>query len=175
MQKTTLCSNAPTILTAELPSQESQSSQRQPPNLNTTNLQTNDTYGHKLQLPKPASISRFVSLNINGFRQGNDYQDALETAQALKVSSADVWTFQETNVIWRSSCLGKCYEKFRKIYHHVRLATSSSIVTYRTLYQPGGTMCAVTDDYVGNGPLELRQTSRQIWTQHIGSIRLPSM
>jgi hypothetical protein len=132
-----------------LHSQESQTSQRQPPVLNTINLKTNEIYGDTLQLPKPPDTTRFISGNIHGFRRGNDWQDALETAQSLKVSSVDVWAFQETNVNWRSSCLAKCYEKFRKVYHHIKIATSSSIVTYRTLYQPGGTMTAVTDDYVG--------------------------
>jgi exonuclease III len=117
--------------------------------MNTINLRTNNTFGDELHLPKPSNTSRFVSLNINGLRRANDFQDALEIAQALKVSSADFWNFQETNINWRSQCLGQCYEKFRKVYHHTRISTSSSTKTYRTHYQPGGTMCAVTDDYVG--------------------------
>ena len=131
------------------PSQESQTPQRQPPNLNTTNLRSNQTYGSELQLPKPSGITRFLSMNINGLRRANDYQDARETAQALTISSIDIWNFQETNVNWRSECLSKCYDQFRRVYHHVRLSTSSSIITYRTLYQPGGTMSAVTDDHSG--------------------------
>jgi hypothetical protein len=130
-------------------SQESQSSQRHLPNMNTTNLKTNKIYGGALQLPKPSHISRFISLNINGFRRANNFQDAFETAQALKATSVDFWNFQETNVNWRSSCSAKCYEKFRKVYHHTLISTSSSTVQYRTLYQPGGMMSAVTDDYVG--------------------------
>ena len=35
------------------------------------------------------------------------------------------------------------------MFHHVRLSTSSSTVTYHTLYQPGGTLSAVSDNYVG--------------------------
>jgi hypothetical protein len=133
---------------ADSHSQEPQQSQRQPPNMSSTNLKTNDTFGHKLQLPKPIT-SRFVSLNINGFRWANAFEDALETVQCLKVTSADIWKFQETNTNWQLACLSKCYEKFCKVFHHVRMATSSSIVTYRTLYQPGGPMSAVTDDYIG--------------------------
>jgi aldehyde:ferredoxin oxidoreductase len=117
--------------------------------MNTTNLKNNATYGDLFQLPKPPTTTRLISLNINGFRRGNDFQDALETVQAQKISSVDMWAFQETDVNWRSSCLRKCYKKCRKVYHHTRLSTSSSIVNYRTLYQPGGTMTAVTDDYVG--------------------------
>jgi exonuclease III len=117
--------------------------------MNTTNLRTNTIYGQEMQLEKPDNTSRFVSLNINGLRRGNDFQDALEIAEALKVSSVDFWNFQETNVNWRSQCLSQCYDKFKRVYHHARIATSSSIITYRTAYQPGGTMCAVTDNYVG--------------------------
>jgi exonuclease III len=130
-------------------SQDPQQSQCQNPNLNTINLRTNEVYGDALQFPMPTSTSRFVSLNINGFRQAHDFQDALKTAQALKVTSAGVWNFHETNVNWRSSCLAKCFEKFRKVFHHTRLSTSSSIVTYQTLYQPGGMMSVVTNNYVG--------------------------
>jgi hypothetical protein len=119
-------------------SQESQSSQRQPPNMNTINLRTNNNYGNDLQLPKPSSVSRFVSLNINGFRRANNFQDALEIAQALKVTSADLCNFQETKVDWRSACLSQCYDKFRKVFHHARLSTSSSTIQYRTHYQPQG-------------------------------------
>lgn len=130
-------------------SQEPQTPQRHPPEMNTTNLRTNTIYGQEMQLEKPDNTSRFVSLNINGLRRGNNFQDALEIAEALKVSSVDFWNFQETNVNWRSQCLSQCYDKFKRVYHHARIATSSSIITYRTAYQPGGTMCAVTDNYVG--------------------------
>jgi exonuclease III len=100
-------------------------------------------------LPKPENTNRMISLNINGFRRANEFQDVLETAQALKVSSADLINFQETNINWRSSCLSHCYDKFRQVYHHARLSTSSSIITCGTDYQPGGTMSVVTDDYLG--------------------------
>jgi exonuclease III len=117
--------------------------------MNTQNLRTNVVYGQELQLPKPDHTSRFISLNINGFRRANSFQDALEIAQALKVSSADFWCFQETNLNWRSQCFSQCYDRFRRIYNHVRMSTSSSKVTYCTDYQPGGTMTAVTNDHVG--------------------------
>jgi exonuclease III len=130
-------------------SQEPQSTQRNSPTLNTTNLRTNVVYGTDMLLPKPENTTRLLSMNINGFRRANDFQDVLETAQALKVSSADIINFQETNINWRSPCLSHCYEKFRRVYHHARISTSSSIITYRTYYQPGGTMSVVTDDYVG--------------------------
>ena len=66
--------------------------------MNTTNLRTNLLYGNEMQLPKPEGVSRFLSLNINGFRRANDFEDASEIAQALKVSSIDMWNFQETNL-----------------------------------------------------------------------------
>jgi exonuclease III len=137
------------ILASSSLSQTEPSSQRRPPAMNTTNLRTNDVFGQDLQLPKSQGVSRFLSLNINGMRRANEFQDALETAQALKISGIDFWNFQETNLNWRSECLAQCYERFKRVYHNVRLATSSSIIRYRTHYQPGGTMCAVADDYVG--------------------------
>jgi hypothetical protein len=76
--------------------------------MNTTNLQTNIVFGNDSQLPKLAGMTRFVSLNINGFRRANDFQDALETAQALKVLSAELCNFQETNINWQSQCLSQC-------------------------------------------------------------------
>jgi hypothetical protein len=102
-----------------------------------------------MQLPKPDDTTRLISSNIHGFCRANEFQDMLDTAQALKVSSADITNFQETNCNWRSQCLSQCYDKFKRIYNHVEMATSSSIVTYRTEYQPGGTMVVATDDYVG--------------------------
>ena len=53
-----------------------------------------------MELPKPDGVSRLVSMNINGLRRGNDYQDAREMAQALKISGTDLWNLQETNVNW---------------------------------------------------------------------------
>jgi hypothetical protein len=79
-------------------SHEAQSSQRQEPNMNTTNLRTNGIYGNKMQLPKLQNISRLVSLNINGFRRANEFQDASKIAHLLKLSSADPFNFQETNL-----------------------------------------------------------------------------
>jgi hypothetical protein len=46
-------------------------------------------------MPKPENTTRLVSLNINGMRSSNEFQDVLETTSALKVSSADLWNFQE--------------------------------------------------------------------------------
>jgi exonuclease III len=117
--------------------------------MNTTNLQTNIVFGNDLQLPKPAGMARFVSLNINGFRRANNVQDALEMAQARKKSSADLCNFQETNVSWRSQCLSQCYKKFTWVYNQARILTSLSVITYHAFYQPRGTMTVVTDDYVG--------------------------
>jgi hypothetical protein len=74
-------------------SQESQTPQRHPPAMNTTNLRMNNVYGNNMQLPKQDNTSQFLSLNINGFRRANNFQDALKTAQALKVSSVDFWNF----------------------------------------------------------------------------------
>ena len=133
----------------EDPSQESQSSQRTAPTLNTINLRTNTIYGTEMQLPKPENTTRLISLNINGFRSANEFQDVLEIAEQLKLSSADLINFQETNINWRSQCLSHCYEKFRRVYHHARLSTSSSTINYRTEYQPGGTCSIATDNYVG--------------------------
>lgn len=129
--------------------QEPPNPQRRPPVLNTINLRTNTVYGNKMQLPKQDGITRLLSMNINSIKQANDYQDAREIAQALKISGVNIWNFQETNLNWKSQCQSKCYEQYRRVYHHARIATSSSIITYPTLYQPGGTMCAVTDNYVG--------------------------
>jgi exonuclease III len=134
--------------TADNP-QEPSTSQRNKPTLNTTNLWTNEVYGNKLQLPKSPNISRFISLNINGFCQANEFQDASKIAHTLKISSADNFNFQETKLNLRSECQGHCYEIFRKVYHHIRMATSSSKVTYRMHYQPEGTMSIITDDYIG--------------------------
>jgi hypothetical protein len=61
--------NTPPTSTAHSQSQESQSLQWRSPALNTTNLRTNNTFGDIMQLPIILGISRFVSLNINGFRR----------------------------------------------------------------------------------------------------------
>jgi exonuclease III len=125
------------------------STRRQPPNLNTANLQTNIPYGSDMILPKPPNTTRLVDLNINGLRRVDDYQDVLEIGQATKMHAVDMLAFQETNIDWRSHAKSKTYERLQKVYHHIRMSTSSSTTKYNTPYQPGGTMVAVTDDYVG--------------------------
>jgi hypothetical protein len=75
-------------------------------------LHTNKVYGNEMQLPKPEKMTRLISLNTNGFCQANNFQDVLEMAQALKVSSTDIGNFQETNTNWCLSCLSHCYNKF---------------------------------------------------------------
>ncbi len=112
------------------------------------NLQNNAIFGQDLVLPKPENTTRFTSQNINGFRRPHEFQDVLEIAQALKDASVDIWNVQETNINWRSACLSQCYDRIRRVYKHARLSTSSSKITYRKDYQPGGTMSAVTVDYV---------------------------
>jgi exonuclease III len=144
----------------------SQSSQRRAPAMNTTNLRTNEVYGNDMQLPKPDDTTRFVSLNLNGFRRANEFQDASEIAHSLKVSSSDITNFQETNTNWRSECREQCYDRFRKVYHHIRMATISSKITYRTHYQPGGTMSVVTDDYVGRVTGSGSDSEMGRWSYH---------
>jgi hypothetical protein len=122
---------------------------RQAPNLNTTNLRTNVVYGQDMVLPKPDDITRLISLNIHGIRRVDDYQDVLETAQAFKTSSVDMASLSETNIDWRSVAKSKFYEKFRRIYHKLRISTSSSTIKYTTNYQPGGTLTMLTDKYTG--------------------------
>jgi hypothetical protein len=117
--------------------------------MNTTNLRTNTVYGHDLILPKPEDTTRLISNNVPGYRRANDFQDVLDIAQSHKVSGADIWNHQETNCNWRSACQSQCYDSIRRVYNHARISTSSSKITYRTDYQPGGMLCAVTDDYVG--------------------------
>ena len=131
------------------PSQTPPSEQRHAPVMNTSNLRSNTTFGDEFQLPKSPQICRFLSMNINGIHQANACQDACETTQALKLAHVDIWHFQETNINWRSPLLGQCYAQLHKVFHHTRMAISSSQIIYRTNYQPGGTMSAVTNDFVG--------------------------
>jgi hypothetical protein len=56
---------------------ETTTTQRQPPNLSTTNLWSNIPYGTDMQIPKPPNTTQLVDLNINGLRQTNDFQDVL--------------------------------------------------------------------------------------------------
>jgi hypothetical protein len=65
------------ILASSSLSQTEPSSQRRPPAMNTTNLRTNDVFGQDLQLPKSQGVSRFLSLNINGMRRANEFQDGI--------------------------------------------------------------------------------------------------
>jgi hypothetical protein len=55
----------------------------------------------------------------------------------------------ETNIDWQSEAKGEFYEKFRRVYHHTRISTSSSSIKYNTNYQPGGTLTMITDKYTG--------------------------
>jgi hypothetical protein len=125
------------------------STRRNPPNLNTTNLRTNVTYGSEMELPKPPNTTWLLDLNINGLRHTDEYQDVLENGQALKMNSVDIFAFQETDTDWRSKAKSKTYEHLQKVYHHVRVSTSSSTMKFNMSYQPGGTLTAVTDNYVG--------------------------
>jgi exonuclease III len=122
---------------------------RQPPAMNTTNLWTNVVFGNDMALPKSQNTTRLVSINVNGVRRGDDYQDVLEMAQSFKTFSVDWATLSETNIDWRSAAKSKFYEKMQKVYHHAKISTSSSIIKYDTIYQPGGTLTMVTDDYTG--------------------------
>jgi hypothetical protein len=122
---------------------------RQPPAMNTTNLRTSVVFGHDMKLPKPENTTQLVSMNVNGIQRGDDYQDITEMAHALKTSSVDLAALGETNINWESAAWGKLYEKFQRVYHHVRLSTSSSAIKYNTIYQPGGTATIVTDNYTG--------------------------
>jgi hypothetical protein len=123
---------------------------RQPPAMNTTNLRTNNVvFGHDLMLPKPDNTTHMVSININGVRRGNDYQGVLEMAQAFKTSSVDWAALTETNLDWRSTAKHKFYEKMQRVYHHAKISTSNSTIKYDTVYQPGGTLTMVTDNYTG--------------------------
>jgi hypothetical protein len=118
--------------------------------MNTLNLRTNVVFGHDMELPKPDNTTRLVSLNVNGFCRGDDYQDVLETAQSLKTSSSNIAAFSKTNTDWwTKAAKGKIYEKVQRIYHQARISTSSSIIRCKTLYQPGGTLTMVTDKYTG--------------------------
>jgi hypothetical protein len=78
--------------------------------MNTANLRTNTVYGNEMQLPKQQGITQLLSMNVNGIKWANYYQDAREIAQALKISGVDIWNFQETNLNWRSQCKSEYYK-----------------------------------------------------------------
>jgi hypothetical protein len=84
---------------------------RNPPHMNTTNLKTNEVFGHDMALPKPENTTRLTSLNVNGVRRGDDYQDVLELGQAFKTTSSDLMTLAETNMDWRSMAKHKNFTR----------------------------------------------------------------
>ena len=129
--------------------EETNEGTRRPPTMNTTNLCTNIVFGHEMDLPKEENTTRLISLNVNGLRRGDDYQDILAMAQAFKTSSVDWASLGDTNIDWRSEAPSKVYEKFQRVYHHLKLSTSSSNIKFNTMYQPGGTATMITDKYIG--------------------------
>ncbi len=52
--------------------------------MNTSNLKTNVVFGHEMEVTKADNITRLISMNINGIRRGDDYQDVLAMAEAFK-------------------------------------------------------------------------------------------
>ena len=129
--------------------EETNEGTRRPPTMNTTNLRTNIVFGHEMDLPKEENTTRLISLNVNGLRRGDDYQDILAMAQAFKTSSVDWASLGETNIDWRSEAPSKVYKKFQRVYHHLKLSTSSSNIKFNTMYQPGGTATMITYKYIG--------------------------
>ncbi len=107
MQRIILCSNAPEEPRDGQASDHGTTEPEDPsisirtaPAMNTTNLRKNEIYGNEMQLPKADGTSRLISMNINGMRRSNEFQDASKIASSLKVSSADLISFQETNLNW---------------------------------------------------------------------------
>jgi hypothetical protein len=122
---------------------------RQPLAMNTTNLRTNIVFGNDMELPKDTNTTWLIALNVNGVRRGDNYQDVLEMAQAVKTHQVHWASFGETNTDWESAAKNKLYKKFNRIFHQVKLSTSRSTIKYKTLYQPGGTATIVTNNYTG--------------------------
>jgi hypothetical protein len=56
----------------------------------------------------------------------------------------------------------------QRIYHQVKISTSSSTIKYNTLYQPGGTLTMVTDKYTGRVTSRGADTELGRWSyQHL--------
>jgi hypothetical protein len=98
-----------------------------------------------MELPEAENMTPLISLNVNGFRQGDNYQDVLKMVQTCTTSSIDWASFGETNTDWRSAACSKVYEKFHQIYHFASISTSSSTMKYNKIYQLGGTATVLTD------------------------------
>jgi hypothetical protein len=110
---------------------------------------TNQAYGDVMH-QKQKGLSRFYFINPNGISHQRGFLDFYEILQSLKDNEIDVFGLSKTNLDVRQPEVRKQIEEITQAFYGTSLlASSTSKVSARTPYKPGGTITGISNELCG--------------------------
>jgi hypothetical protein len=111
----------------------------------------NEPYGDILTSNKAEEhLFRFAYQNPLGISSESDYADVDELCQFAQDYNVDALGLAGTDLNWNDKDVEKrCKAKINQFFPHNVLATSSSAINYKSIYQPGGTATLLAGDWSG--------------------------
>jgi hypothetical protein len=111
-------------------------------------IDTNYSTGDLLIPEKPKNALRIYFQNINGINK-HQWTELQQASSMIKNLNIDIFGCSETNIAWHTSNHQYAQSIIKKCNNQARLATSSSLDTGPTDYQPGGVCNCVTGSWTG--------------------------
>jgi hypothetical protein len=89
-------------------------------------------------LDKDEQHTRFRYQNVQGLSAANQFAAAYQAAMVANQHDVDILAMSETNLDWSSNVKGQVCAQIKQVWPTVTLASTSSVETFDTAYQPGG-------------------------------------
>ena len=125
----------------------------------------NETWGDILTM-KETNKCRMVLQNVNGLRCLSDCDKTPNIAREADAYEADIIGLVETNTDWKYGTTKEMtYKHWNRYYDHIKISTSSSNLSFGSIYQPGGTMTIVASPYAGRATTFQDESGLGRWTE----------
>jgi hypothetical protein len=140
------------------PTHSEPSSNQQPPQQ--CNLDCNSTvlnipkrnipFGDLITTPKQKGSIRFFFNNINGIYKAKTWEPLQRMGKTMANLSIDIIGYAETNLKWNTRYESKARSVLQASFQNCNTTVSSNIEICNSIYQPGGTLTAITNSTTGH-------------------------
>jgi hypothetical protein len=114
-----------------------------------TDENPNIPFGDLISSTKDPSSIRIFYRNVNGILRGKSWHLFEKLAQEIKTHKIDICGLTETNINWNTRTTSHAKQLLQKQCKPCSIYNSSHNDTSLSLYQPGGTLTAITGNSTG--------------------------
>jgi hypothetical protein len=125
----------------------------------------NTPFGNLISAEKPPNTVRIWFQNVNGIQKAQSWQELSSFSQKARDLQVDIVGTSETNLKWNFKRNQQARAILQRHHKTTSLTTSSTSEDCLTAYQPGGTLTAILNKYVGRIQTAIRDpTSLGRWS-----------